>query len=415
MVGLSVIIMLMITVISYIVTRTMFASAVMFSGFWLMIVLGTVFNFYELGEVADYAYLMVIVGCLSFCLSAVIFFNREHNNIRRNDMAENKIKHIWQNKLALILLGVAVVIVLVKIYIMLNVLLTLGIGAARYSSDMSIKLIGEAEILELYFAKPYLRAFLIIFSIETFKTKINVRNMLVIAFLIILSYLEDGGRSVILYEIFCLYYLYKCYGKEMSNKIVNRVRLFAICMVFLVIYATIERGSDVLSGFYTYYCGSLVYLSDVYNSNLFDGYTYGVTSFQGVLRPIFGLLNIIEIPDPLLLEEANRFIMGVQDYIVWITPNDMMNYFVTCFGYFYKDFGYIGVIIMSSIYGAICGIIDNKAKNKEDEYCIASKILMIQGIMFSMSIFCFAAFNFVMSFVYTYIIIKTSSRKLHLI
>lgn len=414
MVWISSLILLGVAVVSYFSTRDFFSNATIFSLFWLLIVIGTSFHIYDLEEVDEYVYYMVLSGTFFFSLAAVLFRHYIYI-LTRKYITEKKFKenYVWKNKFGIILLIAAIIIIIIKIYFMMDVLITSGIGAARYSADITIKLTGWAEIIELYFAKPYLRAFLILFTIHTFKDEINVKKMLIIIFLTTLSYLEDGGRSVILFELFSLLYLYKLYDKNISSQCLIYMKGFIVLIIGLFIYATIERGSSVFVSFYNYYCGSLVYLSNIITSNLYGEYTYGVTSFQGFLRPVFGFLNLVDIQDPPLLVEADRFLLGAQYYVVWITPNDIMNYFVTCFGYFYKDMGAIGIVIFSSVYGAICGSVDGlMLNNKENIYSLSAKILTIQGIVFSMSIFCFASFNYVMTFVYIFIV-AYSSRKVN--
>lgn len=421
MIQIVIMLLLSLSALAYLIDRDIFSNTFTFIAFWTLIVIGSSFHLYKLYDASNIVYGMVLLGCTCFFIFANISGHFKMTLYRYNILLRiNKHKQynreyslFWNNKIANSLLFAALAIVLYRIYIMSGVLLTEGIGAARYSFDTSIQLSGFAEIFELYFAKPYLRSYLILYTIHVFKSNIKLKMILNILLLVVISYLEDGGRSVILYEFFTIFYLYKYYKKSIPPKYKRKIIIFSAVIVLVFIYATIERGSKILESFYTYYCGSLTYFSSALsNTGLFAESTVGFSSIQGLIRPVEGVLELLGIENSSYFQAADDFIMGVQYYTVHITPNNYMNYFITCFGYFFKDFGWLGIILFSSIYGALCGIVDLKLKNdSQNDLYLAVKILTFQGILFSMSIFCLAAFNYVMALIYIYIITVSAKIK----
>lgn len=379
--------------------KSIISNIFIFTFFWCIIVFFSLFHFYELYSISDYIYILVDVG-ITFYFFGDYFGNKIKCKKYENLNPVNNIKEY--------VLFVAICIILIKILVMLPTIISEGIGFSRYVAlqNDGVHISNFFEIIELYFAKPYLRAYLIYFSIETFYKKIKPKNILILFILVLISYLEDGGRTVIINEIITIIAIYIFIKITKNNFFQIKTTKYIKIIVFLIcgiaVFATLERGSEIFRSIYTYYCGSLVYFSEnISNINLYNGYLMGNCSLQGFYRPIFGLLNIFNINDPIALQEANNFILGIQNTVVYITPKDYMNYFITCFGVFYKDFGFFGEIICPFIYGFYGSIVDKKIlispSNKKN---MAIKILFVQGALFSMTVFCFSTFNYVMTYLY---------------
>ena len=87
-----------------------------------------------------------------------------------------------------------------------------------------------------------------------------------------------------------------------------------------------------------------------------------------------------------------------------IAPNCPMNYFMTCFGYAYKDGGIIACFIIFFIFGSLCNLADQFENKNDGTRSSTIKILMFLAIMFSMTIFPFAAYITALPFFYTLIL-----------
>ena len=145
-------------------------------------------------------------------------------------------------------------------------------------------------------------------------------------------------------------------------------------------------------------------MSQALGSNyLFDEVTYGYASLQGILNPIFGLFGIIGIKDPHILQYANEFTMNAQSFTVYISRSEFMNYYMTCFGYAFKDGGYIALILLLTALGYFYSSIDKK-QLKNDIITDSVKIWGYQTLLFTMSIYPLASYNNVMTLVYVFII-----------
>lgn len=394
--------LLLITFLNYLIDNKISGLNFLFSIFWLLICIGNSFQLYGLYDVHERVYFIVFLGNLFLLLGNLfsMIFTRKRKKSTQN------IIDLQLNKVFWVMLCLAIAIVVIKLSLMLPTIIQYGIGNARniMQQNDDLNLSGIWSVLQVYFAFPFIRCAMILTSIKYVVTK-NNKFLLLALLLSILQYFSDGGRSVIINFLICIIYIIINLYKAMSKK-AKRNLTVAICVSIVVIaYSTIERKVNLFQNFYTYYCGSLVYFDkNIDNHYLFGDYLYGTNSLQGFLRPLYGVLNIFGINDPLFLVSADDFLMGVQNTVTYVSNNSRMNYFITCFGYFIKDFGIYGLVIFPFLLGVIFSKV-NKS-NEHDFYNLAIKILFTQGVFFTMSKFLFSDYNFVMALFYIILIKK---------
>lgn len=403
--------LLLITFFNYLIDNKISGLNFLFSLFWLLICIGNFFQLYGLYDVHERVYFIVFLGNLFLLLGNLfsMIFTRKKSTQKK--LSQN-INYIQLNKVFWIMLFLAVFIVAIKLSLMLPTIIQYGIGNARniMQQNDNLNLSGIWAVLQVYFAFPFIRCAMILISIKYVVTK-NNKFLLLALLLSILQYLSDGGRTIIINFSICVIYIIINMYKLMSKK-AKRNLTVAICMSIVIIaYSTIERKVNLFQNFYTYYCGSLVYFDkNIDNYYLFGDYLYGANSLQGFLRPIYGVLNIFGINDPLFLVSANDFLMGVQNTVTYVSNNSRMNYYITCFGYFIKDFGIYGLLIFPFLLGIIFSKV-NKLK-KDNHYNLAIKILFTQGVFFTMSKFLFSDYSFVMTLIYIILIKKINTSRL---
>ena len=97
------------------------------------------------------------------------------------------------------------------------------------------------------------------------------------------------------------------------------------------------------------------------------------------------------------------FTMNAQSFTVYISRSEFMNYYMTCFGYAFKDGGYIALILLLTALGYFYSSIDKK-QLKNDIITDSVKIWGYQTLLFTMSIYPLASYNNVMTLVYVFII-----------
>ena len=403
---LIILFLIVITILNFIIVKKFTSLSVIFSFFWVIICFFSVFHFFNLYTINLYIYKLILVGNIGvFCgniLGKGLFY-------KKNKFIDKYSKDIILSKVFYFFLVLAISLISIKIFLMLPSILRVGFGEARniMQQDESLNLSGGLLILQVYFAFPYIRASVILLSIKYIREKNN--SILLIFILSFLQFFSDGGRASIMNSLICIVYLLITYFKKISKAKRTKICSIGLIVAITIIYFTAERGVNILENAYTYYCGSLVYFSENFqNSYLFNEYLFGANSFQGIFRPIMGVLNLFGLKDPQFLVESNDFLMGVQNTVTYISPNIKINYFITCYGYFYKDFGVMGVYLISLISGIIFYKIDSLDSNSLSG--ISLKILFIQGVFLSMSKYFLSDYNFVMTMIFIILISKFSSK-----
>lgn len=395
------IILISLAVFNIIITKRIFNLSTFFTLFWYIICFFSSFHFFDLYDIDNYIYYIVLIGNFFVTCGNLIYVLGIKKTFFR-------MKKNYFDKLSLLfylLLGFALLIVCYKIVLMLPAITQYGVGNARnlMQQNENMNLTSGMAVLQAYFAFPYIRAAVILFAVDFIKNKKNMKSLLLVVILSLIRYLSDGSRSCMIDTTVAIVYVLILNYKYISIKIKRRMFVGVIIVFIALLWSTLERGVGVINNLYTYYCGSLVFFSENIDNNfLFNEFLYGANSFQGFVRPIFGVLNMVGIQDPLFLELSNDFLMGVQNTVINIAPLNKMNYFITCFGYFYKDCGFMGIILFSTITGIVLGKIDSL--DNVHYRSLSLKLLFLQGIVFSMSKYMFADYSFVMTLLYIIII-----------
>lgn len=384
-----------------------------FLTFWFIILFMRCFHLYDLYEVSGLIYILVLGGCISFMsgyfiAGTVTGNNKDRIHTLKNDHLSISAKF---NLFYYIALAFAIFIIVKQLIILLPIIIASGVAQAR--ADMSLDelfLQGDWAILMNYFARPFVKASLIIMVVRMFRSRIEVKEILLTLLILIVAFASEGGRLLIMDVFFAFLYMFIVNRKHMRLKSKHTIYK-VIAMIFLfIVYSTLERGSSFFENFYTYYLGGLSYLDQAIRtqSQLFEPSLYGLNCYQGLFKPIFGIFDYCGIPKPEGLILADKFILDAQATVLDISPNGTLNYYMTIFGYTYRDGGFIFTCIDMFIYGAICFLIDKSEHlHVGDTRWTAIKILFFYTMLYTMAASPFATFMPVMTFVY--IIVITNS------
>ena len=387
-----------------------FSQCSTFLVYWFLIVLLGSFRFYRLYDISSLVYTLVSFGCISFFIGYAVLDNLASRPVKlENQQTQTRLVPLKMRWWYYVVLGFAVFVIIKQIVLLLPIIIASGMFEARGEMQLDDTLLmgGIWDILIAYFAKPFVKATMIVLLVNSFVGKFDIKHISIIIVLLLLYFFSEGGRGVLLEIIFATIYLFFAFKDKLSKKRIGKIKKSIVFLSLIPIVATLDRGSDILYSLYTYYCGSLTYLTRVFQNNqdLFNDYLYGWTSFQGFIKPFFGILEQIGFEKPESLIASNGFILSAQATVIDIAPSTPINYFMTCFGYAYKDGGILGVIIVMFIYGLMCSFIDHQEKKYYGSVRWETlKVFFFCCILFTMSYFPFAKYLNAMTIIYTYII-----------
>jgi oligosaccharide repeat unit polymerase len=407
-------ILFLFVILQYVRYKTVTNLQVLFPLFWFLICFFGNLGIGDSYTPSDFAYIYILVSVAFFCIGGRIISSFSIKTIDYENKSEN-VK--WHRVIGFwILLTIGIIISLKQLILLAPVILKYGVGVARnmLQANPNLQLETNVYILYLYLSKPIIRAGIIIYIIKLFFEKLSVKNASVVMFLTILSYVSDGNRLTILYVIIAIAFIIFDKKIVLSKKVKRYLNIALVAAVFLIIYATHERGGSALGNIYSYFCESTIYFSGYYEKYIKGSQlTLGVVSFQGFLKPIFGVLaNVTGMSQPSFMTDCDDFLDSLQSTVIMTSPSGGMNYYLTCFGYFAKDFGYFGAVIVPFIYGQICaGIEKYRKKHEKNLKILCFEILFVQGVLTSMYMFPFADINTVMCGVYIFLFTTNTDRR----
>lgn len=162
-----------------------------------------------------------------------------------------------------------------------------------------------------------------------------------------------------------------------------------------------NNDGGLLYNLYVYFCGSVPHTSLRLDTVKMD-YTYGLTLISGFIRPLMLIYKYLVGNFPEIYQRTLDIGLTLQSP-VYITDVKSFNAFVLPFYYFYNDFGVLGVITDSFIYGIFSGIVFFRFKKVPQKINLAKYLLIIiyiytSMIRFSPSIVYFAFAYFYINF-----------------
>lgn len=338
---------------------------ILFNLIWLMSVILLIFGFgYGIDVPTQEAFFIIIVGLIGFNVTSLFM---THNKRRVVVSFGRRDQHT----------NTGVNVNLLKFFIVL----TLVLSILRYATVAIQILRGETNFaiirdeffennnhfLDAFFISP-MRYALIVCLASCFinKKRLGLGKKYYIALFIIiaLAFLSSGGRSILVNTIYVILCVVGIYGTNHRIQFKTKLKFLLVIIAFvsLVIFVTSNRSWTFLSlgynsvfertliTFVSYYSGGIVYLGKVISSTDLKFSTYGLITVHGFLYPlyiIFGYIGFFETP---------QFIINynqLSNEVVIIGNGIPFNAFMTAFGSFYADFGFLGVLIYSALFSII--------------------------------------------------------------
>lgn len=288
------------------------------------------------------------------------------------------------------------------------------VGDIRY--NLREEVLGDITPLFIYFAEP---VSLIVIHFNTLrilkkrKVKISISTIILT---LVLSELCIGGRFMIYYTAldFFFVFMYQKYYERKKINIKANIKYILLFALFFYLFGLITGFEKVWDTIYSYSCGCIKLLDvklDQFDS--YNSYTFGLTSLNGFIRPVFTFLrSIIGLTLPDFLNLSEELLLNVEQVEVVTAKGDTYNGFVSIFYAFYVDGGWIGVAIGSAIWGYITRKLYYNLLRYNNESSIFIYLLILQAIMMSMLKFPFVAYQYALAYVYYYIIWKSKFIKI---
>lgn len=396
-------------IFAYKSNKTSYNPITVFCILWASIVFLSSLTLFGIYEASDKTYIIILVGIISFLfgnsvLGGFKFKVSMNPSIQKNIFTLNK-------KVIYILMVISIAILSFTASKSVKLLLSgYDLAYVRYiaNEEVTTSSNGLINILFNYVAQPICQLLIPVSALNIFSKDKDKKLIIGSVIAITLLVISNGGRFILLYFIIHFVFIgtFVRGHFHINKKIQNRVRVILIATILAIVYITVSRGSLIGKTLYTYTSGCVPHMSlRVSSFDSYGEYTYGFSSFQGFLRPIFTLFRQIGLINhlPELIQRAEELAFQVEAPIS-IGGDFKYNAFVSLFYYFYIDFNMLGVVIISIFYGYLCKLAYNNMMRKNSNTSIVIYSLLLQSIITSMFRFQFATFIFSLTFIYLVLI-----------
>jgi len=419
---ISIIILLLILIWNITIKKNYTSPLIFWCGIWLVSTFFVWLNPYDMIEISNKAIWIITLGIFSFCLGTYKLTKYKYiinTNIKLNFWKRDNFNNIVCYTLLGTTLIFNIVLTIDALKMMRNGMLYSSIRDVLFSyGDNSFSFFKSTFMSTFYswIVGPSMSALLILLIINIiFKKLPKIFNF--VTFIDICLYIfSNSGRMILMHTVFHIFFLYKYYGYKMPKKYKKKA-LIGIFMVAIALLAiTFFRIKNVVSvpTIYSYFSIDYPLLS--YWINYVDTIGqkfYGNGFFRGILEGVNFFLRKIDMATPLFWDMQEIFDL-IQNRWIEIFPKNWYNAYVSIFFYYYIDFGILGVISGSYIFGKVASIIYDVMKRENTLLAIMIYMLIIQVIGDSFIRWQFGNFATVATAFLLFISVKNGKKKINI-
>lgn len=354
--------------------KRIYSPIVFFSAFWALLIFFSKLRLYELYETSDYAYLLILLGTLSFVVGAT-FTRKIKIKPAKKGESINEQRYNWIVVICLCALIYNIRTILMYVsygFDLKGIYITMARTASGEETRLTSIYSSWQEILQQYIGYPLLYTVVPV-SIAAYIKERKKKYLIVAIGLSLIRFLFDLRRTyfVIFIVYIAVFILIRTneikFPKWWTKKLKRRICIAGGITVAVFIWiSTVRRDSfdeqySFLKNIYMYYVGSIPYFDQRVNMACDIKYTFGLTSFRGFFAPFFSVLRILGISEPTLMVLATNNIESLHNVVLRITPSHKFNSYATVFFEFFLDGGIIGILVFSFLFGCVAEYLYKRA------------------------------------------------------
>lgn len=423
MIYIGILIVLLIILFDFVINRNIFSPVFMFSVLFLFIISLAMLRLNGIREFSNTAVYSIILGIIFFAIGngliALIYKAGTKKKKESNFLVKdrNRILEVRWSFINVLTFLVGSGIILVFFYVITLLIGGMDYTQIRYSllgyDESGLQIINPVLLMFLnYVSSPGLYALLPL-AIYFFMSKERKKFYLTIFSLMILYVFATGGRIMLVYTAI-QFLAIMAYNNIKIPTNVKRSLVIVIPAFFigLLIISNIRSSRSIWEVFYAYFSGPVVLLSEW--QKIADGlniWSYGLS----FIYPITYVANSISHMFGLEIELLSNVVSwqgAPQNIWMNVFPNMPMNAFVTVFYFFYQDLRFLGIVLFSTIYGAISGHFFYRAYKQKSTNHFIMYLLIIRSIVGSFIIWQLGSTTFFISILMLGMCLKRHTKRL---
>ncbi len=373
--------LLLLVIFIEIILKKYDSPVLIFSLIWFFIIGLYTINLIGMYQIKNSTELVLSVGIISFILG--YFVSKSIKRTVRVVYSNKQIKYGLWNVIAILCFVFSI-----GFYSMNLSLLVLG-----YSSDQIKMMLVTGELgwggpIMQFFVRPFEYS---IIPISCYCLLFNRKQFFLVIsgiFFTVGEFIGMGSKTALVYFSIC-FLLTSYYTKTKKNFSFRQIVLIVIAVISVLSYLFLRMG---WKSFYAYLCGCVPMLDKIINESfyMYNGHSFGFLSFNSIIRFFIHAVSFLGIRiDSNLYALANSYYSRFE-HTTEIGPGMRYNAFHTFVGDFYVDFGLIGVIILSFLFGFFCFSVYFRFKKENGfhfliTYCITMYYLFFSMVRFQLS------------------------------
>ena len=385
-----------IAIFSFFMRKDIMNPIFIFNFVWSLIILLFEFQLFRTIEITNTTINILYCMMISFNLGALLYTYGKKKKKNDNDIVKES---VFNEKLFIVLAAIAIVVLLIdemEIIIKLLSGTTFEQIMAMSNGKGTVDIVGTFKvILYMFIVHPMEYIVSPVCAIQFLKNK-KKKYLIINIILTLLTTVHHGGRNSIFLMIIVYIAVYLI-TKKQSKEIIHRktklrtkviIILSAVVFTLLINKISSSRGiQDIWLSFYAYFICciplSSIYLKSYITS--FIGHTGGMMSSNGIMYPLFSVLNYIGISSPGFYKNAGSVFSLIENNYVSIGQytSTGTNYFMMAGAYPYIDGGFLFEFLVFFALGILMCYAYNKCYTNKNEKNIVIYCFCVIGMVFS--------------------------------
>ena len=425
-----------IAAFTYIYDRKFYNPIFVFSVVWGLIIFFSGLQLFGLYGVSDDTLLIFLTGIIAFTFGGFVSVS-----IKRRLSIGGKIQPLTDSEEIFNYKIMTVMAMIVLFYMSVNAiqvfllkqtgLTTFDIRSAMqgysdvdyYKNLMILRSTDLLEIIYTWIILPCYHTLVLMCCVDMVIGNKNKKLLSLTLINVILKVYAEGTRITLFYVAIYIILLFIIFNKngELSKSAKKKIRIGLVAVIIgLVVVSNIRLETmekTLAEEIYLYFCTCVPFFDKMLNTMEHgEMLSYGATSLYGIIQIPVVILRKLGFPC-LWYSKAATLISNTEVFYQIRTAaySTRGNAYATMFYYFICDFGYVGVILGSLLFGFIC-MIPYKSIRRQlacdniSLRTICVFLVFMQSIIMSFVRFSFARVDFAYMLIFIYIFIKKTPK-----
>lgn len=419
------IILILLFFLNILVTKSKYRNlanpTILFNLVWIINVGLSLLMLFDLYETPDKTYSLIAWGVIFFIIGGNLSLLMENIRITtgKGGMSEHTIFTLNYH-LLFALTVICIIYYLPQLFSSLNAIIRgISLNDVRGFLQDSDQSQGISNLLGNYIFLPLATALEPLAALDFWFGKRDKNFIISICLLVLIRSFGSGGRTPLFNLVFyfaisyCLKRVSMIYKKRKKVKTETNMtalrdkrmfkKLLGLGILGLVIMTLMRAAGSLIRKLYFYFAMSPVLLSkwlDVIDANSY--HFNGLVSFNGIFYFIDYVRKNLFSTDymPTIISAYSLIANTDSEWLKISSSGTTANAYVSCFAFFYADFGFYGVIILSLFFGFLASRLYSRVLYNFDLRSASLYMLISQSVFFSFIRFPFVKAYYVLAFLF---------------